>query len=131
MVEETAHPRWVTDPCGSEDSLVQRVELTEPDPLHTARLVVAALRTIPVVRYDPVTPDDAGFRNSKNAQDFFELLRDELAPRSRRVRLRPGESVVWDDSAVLHGRDAFAASRADERLLWKAGVRLDPSRTPA
>jgi alpha-ketoglutarate-dependent taurine dioxygenase len=38
------------------------------------------------------------------------------------VKLRPGDAVVWKDERVLHGRNAFRATEASERFLWKCAV---------
>jgi alpha-ketoglutarate-dependent taurine dioxygenase len=55
---------------------------------------------------------------------WFAYLRE--SPRVRAalmaVKLRPGDAVVWKDERVLHGRHAFAASRASERFMWKCAV---------
>jgi hypothetical protein len=43
----------------------------------------------------------------------------------RPVRLARHEAVFFRDDRVLHGRNAYAASRRDDRLLWKAAFFMD------
>jgi alpha-ketoglutarate-dependent taurine dioxygenase len=37
-------------------------------------------------------------------------------------RLGTSEGVVWHDRKVLHGRTAFSASHAGERIIWKCNI---------
>jgi len=55
---------------------------------------------------------------------LFAYLRDSPAVRAAivPVKLAPGEAVVWKDERLLHGRNAFLASDASERFLWKCAV---------
>ena len=56
---------------------------------------------------------------------FHRFLEDELPRRLiAEVPLAPGEAVAWWDHRVLHGRNAFEASRSNERFIWKTGIRL-------
>lgn len=60
-------------------------------------------------------------------QDFLDYLQAEL-PEDLilPVGLQPGEAVAWWDERVLHGRNAFEATRTDDRLIWKTGLELGP-----
>ena len=37
-----------------------------------------------------------------------------------KIKLNPGEAVIWKDDQVLHGRHSFSAKKDSERFLWKA-----------
>ena len=37
-----------------------------------------------------------------------------------KIKLNPGEAIIWKDDQVLHGRHAFSATKDSERFLWKA-----------
>lgn len=57
---------------------------------------------------------------------FFEFLKGSpgVASGLKRVKLAPGEAVLWKDEQVLHGRDGFDAERPSERFLWKSGLKI-------
>jgi alpha-ketoglutarate-dependent taurine dioxygenase len=57
-------------------------------------------------------------------EGFFEFLKTSpaIAARTRRVKLSPGDAVMWKDEHVLHGRDSFDADKPSERFLWKSGL---------
>lgn len=72
---------------------------------------------------DPEVGDDA----QQLRQDFFEFLQTSpgVAARTRRVKLLPGEAVLWKDEQVLHGRDSFDADKPSVRFLWKSALLVD------
>ena len=64
---------------------------------------------------------------------FFKLNRSGVellekaavpSPEIVLVRLAPGEAVLWQDERLLHGRRSFKANQSSDRLLWKAGIKL-------
>lgn len=57
-------------------------------------------------------------------QSFFDFLQANptVAERTVRVKLAPGDAVIWKDEHVLHGRDGFDADKPSERFLWKSGL---------
>ncbi len=59
-------------------------------------------------------------------ESFFEFLNrsPRVASSTERVKLAPGEAVLWKDEQVLHGRDGFDAERPSERFLWKSGLKI-------
>ena len=72
---------------------------------------------------DPSVNSDAqGMR-----ERFFEFLQRSrfIADRTVRVKLSPGDAVLWKDEQVLHGRDSFNANVTSERFLWKSGLLID------
>ncbi len=58
---------------------------------------------------------------------FFEFLRQSrsIAERTVRVKMSPGDAVLWKDEQVLHGRDSFNANAPSERHLWKSALLID------
>lgn len=60
-------------------------------------------------------------------EEFFEFLQSSpgVAAKTRRVKLAPGDAVMWKDEHVLHGRDSFDADRPSVRFLWKSGLLVD------
>lgn len=58
---------------------------------------------------------------------FFEFLQRSrfILDRTVRVKLSPGDAVLWKDEQVLHGRDSFNANVPSERFLWKSGLLID------
>ncbi|MEM7274425.1 MAG: TauD/TfdA family dioxygenase [Actinomycetota bacterium] len=72
----------------------------------------------------PADQDEAALRLN---QDFLDYLQHELPDALvHPVGLQPGDAVAWWDDLVLHGRNAFEATRTDDRLIWKTGLHLDP-----
>ncbi len=70
---------------------------------------------------------DAGDAEAFAWVERFRRFLDErivAAGRALELRLAPGEAVFFHDARALHGRRAFEASRRDDRLLWKGGLRL-------
>lgn len=60
-------------------------------------------------------------------EEFFQFLRTDklIVENLHRVRMKPGEAVLWKDDRTLHGRDSFNAKERSERHLWKAQVQVD------
>ena len=40
------------------------------------------------------------------------------------IKLQPGDAVIWKDSKLLHGRNAFTARTKSERFLWKCDINV-------
>lgn len=72
---------------------------------------------------DPAVEETA----ARLREDFFQFLRTSpgVAARTRRVKLSPGEAVLWKDELVLHGRDSFDADKPSVRFLWKTALLVD------
>lgn len=60
-------------------------------------------------------------------EDLFRFLTDSpiIQARTRRVKLSPGEAVMWKDDRILHGRDGFDPEIVSDRFLWKAALQID------
>jgi alpha-ketoglutarate-dependent taurine dioxygenase len=58
------------------------------------------------------------------ADRFFAFLGSSpmIRERTKGVLLTPGDAVTWKDREVLHGRNAFVASRESERFIWKCAI---------
>jgi len=68
--------------------------------------------------------DAAATEVSALREELFAFLRDSPGVKraTHAVKLAPGDGVVWKDDRLLHGRNAFSASMASERFLWKCAV---------
>lgn len=55
------------------------------------------------------------------SEDFQQFLLNSKGVEQSlvNVKLEPGQAVMWKDSEVLHGRNAFSADKAGERFIWK------------
>jgi alpha-ketoglutarate-dependent taurine dioxygenase len=55
---------------------------------------------------------------------FRSFLEQEIVNEGRAlpIKLMPGETVFFQDERLLHGRNAFTATHAGERLFWKGGL---------
>jgi alpha-ketoglutarate-dependent taurine dioxygenase len=60
---------------------------------------------------------------------FHEFLQNQVANSymMEKVLLRPGEGLAWWDRPVLHGRNSYKASKTNDRLIWKTGVKWSES----
>jgi len=60
-------------------------------------------------------------------QELFDFLDSSpmIAERLQRVKLSPGEAVLWKDDRLLHGRDGFDPEIVSDRFLWKAQVQVE------
>jgi alpha-ketoglutarate-dependent taurine dioxygenase len=58
------------------------------------------------------------------ADRFFAFLDKSpmVRERTKGVLLTPGDAVTWKDREVLHGRNAFSASKESERFIWKCAI---------
>lgn len=95
-------------------------------------------REEPVIRYEAAEPlvnwnyycvaPDAEAPLKSLADEFFKFLQHSPSIRSGtiRVKLSPGEAVLWKDDRVLHGRDAFDPEKPSDRFLWKAAIQVIP-----
>lgn len=69
----------------------------------------------------PNQPDSAIQLN----QRFHDFLEHDLSKESIfAISLQPGDAAAWKDQHVLHGRNAFAASKTNERWIRKTGVSI-------
>jgi alpha-ketoglutarate-dependent taurine dioxygenase len=95
-------------------------------------------RALPVIRRDErgelrlnwnyyCVAGDCGEQAAALRERFFAYLQASPAVRAAivLVKLAPGDAVVWKDERLLHGRNAFAATLAAERFLWKCAVDVD------
>lgn len=59
--------------------------------------------------------------------DLFAFLGNSphIKAHIQRVKLSPGEAVLWKDDRILHGRDSFDPEQPSDRFLWKAQVQVD------
>ncbi len=76
--------------------------------------------------YFCIDPDQERAAVDLNAR--FHHYLEHILPRElvHPVGLRRGDSVGWRDHLVLHGRNAFEATRSGDRFIWKTGIVLDP-----
>ena len=67
---------------------------------------------------------ELGAEAQATREDFHLFLRNSpaIAAATVRVKLAPGDAVLWKDEHVLHGRDSFDADKPSERFLWKSGL---------
>lgn len=67
---------------------------------------------------------EVGAEAQRLREDFFAFLHASpgVAEHLQRVKLAPGDAVMWKDEHVLHGRDAFDADKPSVRFLWKSGL---------
>jgi len=61
----------------------------------------------------------------ENSKKFFEYLislekKEKINVPLFKIKLNPGEAIIWKDDQVFHGRHAFSATKDSERFLWKA-----------
>lgn len=94
-------------------------------------------RVEPVIRYGASEPlvnwnyycvdESAGETVRELREEFFAFLKASpaIAAKVRRVKLSPGEAVIWKDDRVLHGRDSFDPEKRSARFLWKAALQVD------
>lgn len=60
-------------------------------------------------------------------EDLFAFLKNSpiIQAKTQRVKMSPGEAVLWKDDRILHGRDSFNPEETSDRFLWKAQVQVD------
>jgi alpha-ketoglutarate-dependent taurine dioxygenase len=60
-------------------------------------------------------------------EEIFAFLDNSPAiqAHTQRVKLKPGEAVLWKDDRLLHGRDGFDPEIVSDRFLWKAQVQVN------
>jgi alpha-ketoglutarate-dependent taurine dioxygenase len=65
--------------------------------------------------------DDIDQQQSELREKFHTWLNSSERVKAAlvEVALKPGESVMWKDYRVLHGRNGFDPKRPSERFLWK------------
>lgn len=58
-------------------------------------------------------------------KEFFDFLQNHVANSHmiEQVTLNPGESVLWWDELVLHGRTSFEVKKTNDRFIWKTGFK--------
>ena len=122
------------------DQLVATLRSEEPDLLNQLESVPIPharsgdSRVLPVIRYVDGSPRlnwnyycvsrEATPEALELRERFFAFLQSSpgVANAIVPVKLGTGDAVTWKDEAVLHGRNAFRASVASERFLWKCAV---------
>jgi hypothetical protein len=58
---------------------------------------------------------------AKMCDSFFKFLEDqEKTPSVYRVRCNTGDCMAFNDSLILHGREAFAATEPYDRVLYQS-----------
>ncbi len=83
---------------------------------------------LPLVNWNYYCVDPAvGEAGQKLREDFFHFLQDSpgVAAKLKRVKLAPGDAVLWKDDFVLHGRDSFDPEGTSARFLWKTQLLID------
>jgi alpha-ketoglutarate-dependent taurine dioxygenase len=83
---------------------------------------------VPLVNWNYYCVDpEAGEAAQRLREDFFAFLQTSpgVAANLKRVKLSPGDAVLWKDDFVLHGRDAFDPEKPSDRFLWKTGLLID------
>ncbi|WP_374945178.1 TauD/TfdA family dioxygenase [Sphingomonas sp.] len=83
---------------------------------------------LPVVNWNYYCVDaDAGNEVKSLGEQFFRFLERSpgIAANLQRVKLSPGDAVIWKDDYVLHGRDSFDPERTSARFLWKTSLLID------
>jgi alpha-ketoglutarate-dependent taurine dioxygenase len=112
--------------------LLQRLEATEvPHARSGDRRVEKVIRYkdgLPHVNWNYYCVDpDADAEVQQLREEFFNFLQSSpgVAAHVKRVKLSPGEIVMWKDEQILHGRDAFDPDKPSDRFLWKTGLLID------
>lgn len=94
-------------------------------------------RVAPVIRYEDGEPvvnwnyycvdHKADAEVMALREELFCFLANDplIQAKMQRVKLSPGEAVLWKDDRVLHGRDSFDPKEPSERFLWKAQVEVE------
>jgi alpha-ketoglutarate-dependent taurine dioxygenase len=115
-----------------DPALLDRLESTElPHARSGDRRVERVIRyqgDLPLVNWNYYCVDPEADKGAQQLrQDFFAFLQNSpgVSSRLRRVKLAPGEAVLWKDDYVLHGRDGFDPEKISARFLWKSGLLID------
>lgn len=90
--------------------------------------VIRYLGDLPLVNWNYYCVDtEVGEAEQRLREDFFQFLQASpgVAAKLKRVKLSPGDAVLWKDDQVLHGRDAFDPDKPSDRFLWKTGLLID------
>jgi alpha-ketoglutarate-dependent taurine dioxygenase len=60
-------------------------------------------------------------------EELFAFLADSprIQAGTLRVKMSPGDAVIWKDDRILHGRDGFDPEVVSDRFLWKAAIQID------
>ena len=112
--------------------LLERLESMElPHARSGDRRVEKVIRyngDLPLVNWNYYCVDpEVGEAGQQLREDFFNFLQNSpgVAARLKRVKLSPGDAVLWKDDFVLHGRDAFDPEKTSARFLWKSQLIID------
>ena len=82
----------------------------------------------PLVNWNYYCVDpDAGDEVHALREEYFQFLENSpgIAAHTGRVKLQPGDAVIWKDDYVLHGRDSFDPEGTSTRFLWKTSFLVD------
>lgn len=110
------------------------VALESTDMPHTRsgdRKVAKAIDTTgvePLVNWNYYCVDpQAGERVQELRERYFAFLQTSpgIERHTERVKLLPGDAVIWKDDYVLHGRDGFDPEGTSARFLWKTSLLID------
>lgn len=83
---------------------------------------------LPMVNWNYYCVDpQAGDQVQQLREEFFHFLETNpaIASHLERVKMQPGDAVIWKDDYVLHGREAFDPERTSARFLWKTSFLVD------
>lgn len=87
--------------------------------------ILEKTNTIPKITWNYFRVDPRQCAVAKKLADsFHDFLTTKVVNMTLplRVCLQPGEVIFFHDNCVLHGRESFVASVANERVIWKGGI---------
>ncbi|KYG69907.1 hypothetical protein AZI85_16060 [Bdellovibrio bacteriovorus] len=69
---------------------------------------------------------EIGAETRNMVEEFHSYLLSSSAIKAKTlaVKLQPGDSVMWKDDELLHGRNSFAATKESERFIWKCAMNV-------
>ena len=75
--------------------------------------------------YYCVDPNETDFAKEL-VERFHHFLQTEVVAKNKTypIKLKPGEAVFFHDDRLIHGRNAFEATRNSERFFWKSALKL-------
>lgn len=75
--------------------------------------------------YYCVDPNETDFAKEL-VERFHHFLQTRVVAENKTysIKLQPGEAVFFHDDRLIHGRNAFEATRDSERFFWKSALKL-------